>query len=1113
MCPPIATDVDGDGKPDLIAVFGSTVEAISGKTGRSLWVQSVGLQPGSQQPHYAATVTQLKGKRVLVIVAGGQVAGLDVRTGKEVWPVRKVDFGTGSPPVFADLLDTGELAVLLSSRKSQATMTLTALAPASDQTLWQFVSDEPRHPAKQGSWAGPLVADLDGDGKPEIIFAYHAGSYDGHNQRNWLVVEVLDGATGESRWRRRLTNAAGGSKAHIFITGFSASQNILVGPDLDGDGRRDIFTAAMIQDREAAGRGAVSWLLIEASSGADGRTLWRYLQPASKGLLHSSSLGDAKLGSLRLGPLGADGHPQLLVSYSYFPHSHSVMTDRRKSTVPQTLVLSASSGKVEHTCRGLIDAATADFNGDGIPDLYGLRFEESIIAGKWMTDVPDMWLLPSKLHVMRGSPPENWRRLGNWLPAKKPFDRDRPWEGGSVGYVAPAPHPTYDFRSLGDFASLADLDGDGIPDRLVFSPGLQSAGTGWSPAELAKEGIVDASLRAYSGKDGTELWKADPKELRGNPFAWNISLGSLLTCCRDLDGDGRPEVLCSYALGAGAPSEAWLAVLSGRNGKILWKEKLGPPEAMSVAPALMDLDGKPALFLVSWATRQGETGGEPTGCELRAIDGRDGRLLWSQPLPWPPVAPPRKPDTGIAGPGKTEKVEPAKEAKGFVEFRPGAQQPPVRTTTVAAKIFCVAGKPGSAEIIVAAALAPAFRSTERTGVRVFAFHANDGQNKWERSGPGDVLGLAYYPVLADLDGDGQRSLCLLTVHDHNKSEFRDGKFYSVLQPQLFQVHQAAREQHTLDLKPVLRDRIFGPGLRNSPSPDEKTVLGLWSHDLNADGKEELVFINGDKVQAINLASHKRKRPEKAEPLDKLWEWPLPTGVGEILHIHPAGKAHPVVVVVRSGFAAYGLDGRTGRLRWKCDGPGRPVACLAGDNADGLPNVWFHASQPESTICRQALPVGEDGKYRLASPALIETPEDDVGLIVPLPWVNRAKERALQALLPAIIFLGLAAYFARNGRRRLAIFMLVCLAVIPLAVATLQLIFETKFDEQFYAWSGWYWIWPYVLSAGGDWAPKVLLGGLLAWVLWRVALAGKWKWRLAIGLLACLLVVLLGLTAF
>jgi outer membrane protein assembly factor BamB/tRNA A-37 threonylcarbamoyl transferase component Bud32 len=1005
MCPPIATDVDGDGKPDLIAVFapydgdGDTwAEAISGKTGRSIWRHPFGRQPLiGQERRYAATVTQVGNKRVLVIVAGRRLVGLDVQTGKEVWPVRDLGFDPASQPLFVDLFGKGELAVLLMSESPRMERSLTALSAAAAKTLWQT--------AVQGGLGRPVVADLDGDGKPEIIVTHKGGNFDPWDRRSrgWVVVEVLDGATGQSRWRRRLSSGSGGPLTTPF--GQSESPHLLAGPDLDGDGHRDIFSAALLYDREASTRGGVTWLLVEANSGANGRTFWRYFQPVSKGLDQNSHLGEARLSSLRFGQAGPDGQPQLLVSYTYLPLSFGL--PRTIDPVVNTLVFSSTSGKVEHSWPGLVDVDTADFNGDGIPDLYGLRVEETSVSGRYA----------SKLHAVRGGPPERWRRLGAWLPEKKPFDRARSWEGASVAYVA-LPH--------------ADLDGDGIPDQLVFSPGVGTHGHGWSTAELAQEGIVDASLRAYSGKDGTKLWQANPNDLRGDTGGWNISLCSLLEC-RDLDGDGRPEVLCIYGLGPGSPQAWWLAVLSGRTGKLLWKEKLGPVEAMSVAPAILHLDRAGIVALVVWELRPNITGAPPVGCELRVLNGRDGRLLWRQALP---------------------------------------------LATVSAKIISVGGKPnqaGSGTIVVAAALHPSgtpdMHNVYRTKVQVFAFDCKDGQPKWTWLGPDNVH--AYYPVLADLDGDGRRALCLLAVHGE-KYEFINGETRRKAQPQIFQLDQEGRLRRNLTFKPIWLEKMHVPDQPPLPQAEEKIGFGLWSHDIMADGKEKLVFIAGDKVQVVD---GKFDKP--------LWEWPLPGGVGEILDIHPAGKGRPAVVVVRSGNAAYGLDGATGRLRWRCDGPGRPVACLAAESAAALPTVWFHTSKPESTICRQALSVGLDGKYRLPAAPFIDPPAEDVGLIVLLPWINRARQRLPQAILPAVLCLVLLAYLVRKRKRRLAIALLVCLVVIPMGIAGLQLAQDFKFEEQRYTWKDWYLIWPYVFSAGGEWTPKVLLACLVAWLMWRV----------------------------
>jgi outer membrane protein assembly factor BamB/tRNA A-37 threonylcarbamoyl transferase component Bud32 len=1025
ICPPIATEIDG--KPALIVVCAGGAEAIAGKDGRSIWRRSWGEVSFARQGYehlenYGATVTRVGGKHVL-LVAGRGLVGLDVETGKDVWPVRDLGFQRFGPPVFVDLFGKGELAVLLISNKSPARpeMALTALSSATGQTLWQTDVRvdwiQGGQVAKQLPQA-PMVADLDGDGKPKIVVPYNRGPT---KEEGWVGLEVLDGDTGQTRWRRRLSKVQNGPRV---------LPQYLIGPDLDGDGHRDIFTAALID-----GDGIVSpeWylplLLVEASSGADGRTLWRYLQPVSK-----SRVGPGRVSPLRFGPPGPDGQPQLVVNFTCFP-GHLTWS-RGGDAQAQTLLFSLTTGKVAHTWPGLVDVDTADFNGDGIADLYGLRLDEAVLGG----NMPQV--RTTTLHAARGSPPERWRLLGAWQPHKGGVSQS--WEGPAVDYVAP-PH--------------ADLDGDGIPDRLVFSPGIPAGTNGWSAAELAKEGVLDSPLRAYSGKDGHQLWKADPTELiEGSRGARSVQTCSFLEC-RDLDGDGRPEVLFVYQTDSWVQRSSWLAVLSGRNGKVLWKENLGAHQVVSVAPGLMDWKSDGRLAVIVWATT-GPTdfqssAQEVTGSELRALDGRDGRLLWRRELP----------------------------------FMTGA------------KISCVGGKEaGAAEVVVTAGAA--VPATAR-GVEVSAFNGKDGQPRWTWQLPHQVPGLAYYPVMADLDGDGRRSFCLLTDRETNKNEPIDGKYWqTTAQAHLISLDRDGLPQWSLDLKPhVVQKTSVGSGTYYPLAEEDKAVLGLWSHDLKGDGKEELVFINGDKVQALNLASGGRKPPEKP-----LWEWPLPNGAGEVLDIHPAGNGQAAVVVVRSRNVVYGLDGPTGRLRWRCDGPGRPVACVVpltptplppGERGRGegdLPTVWFHASKPESTICRQALPVGEDGKYLLPPAAFIDRPADDVGLIVSLPWIGAARQRAIYAVWPGIACLGLVLYCAWKRRWRTTIGLLVVMVLIALAVAAVQLTFDNRFEEQRYSWSGWYWLWPYVLSAGREWTPRVLLAGLAAWLLWRGLRMAWLYWR-------------------
>src|SRR5262249_30072844 len=151
---------------------------------------------------------------------------------------------------------------------------------------------------------------------------------------------------------------------------------------------------------------------------------------------------------------------------------------------------------------GVSRVDAADFNGDGIPDLYSLRLDTEHSG---------------KLYGLRGGPPET-RQLGTWQPAVT----GRPHQDGQTPHVVPPlPH--------------RNLDGDGIPDAIVFHP-LHWTGTDQPPA-----------LYTCSGKDGHRLWQVDA--LPGTTGPNTLASKCYWLECRDLDGSGRPEVLITYRLG------------------------------------------------------------------------------------------------------------------------------------------------------------------------------------------------------------------------------------------------------------------------------------------------------------------------------------------------------------------------------------------------------------------------------------------------------------------------------------------------------------------------------------------------------------------------------------
>ena len=80
----------------------------------------------------------------------------------------------------------------------------------------------------------PLVADLDGDGRAEIVVA-DSGPLDMKN--DYRGARMLDGPTGRPRWTRPM------SPQTIADDGLI---DIIEAPDLDGDGTRDLAAAVLV---------------------------------------------------------------------------------------------------------------------------------------------------------------------------------------------------------------------------------------------------------------------------------------------------------------------------------------------------------------------------------------------------------------------------------------------------------------------------------------------------------------------------------------------------------------------------------------------------------------------------------------------------------------------------------------------------------------------------------------------------------------------------------------------------------------------------------------------------------------------------------------------------
>ena len=945
---PAAIDADGDGTLDLIATFadGTTrwVEAVAGRSGRSLWRSDLagewfppGVGSSGDELPLAAEVVRVGGRPRAVVAAGSRLAVLEATTGAAV---RVTDTGLRAilAARFGDLDGDGAPeALVLGERTAGAGLRLAAVAPDSGRVLWERPVAASFQPwaAKPARLDWPTIADLDGDGRAEVILP--AMNHNG--LRQWVGIEVLDGPTGRPRWLRHLRQNPEIIDKQV--------DRFVVGPDIDGDGARDLFAASIASGagfREAA-------LFVDALSGRDGRTLWWWRRPLAR---HIDGVG-----RMDWWPAGGDGWPQLLVPVIGWPEDAEALC-----------LLSAGTGRLQGEVPGGFDPRVADLDGDGLHDL-------AYRSGKTMNPTFGAFTI----HAARGTPPESWRRLGHWTPARD-LDGDgtddvvsvqddrltaasgrdgrvlwrsavepeggRPWtlrDTGTAGITCPPP-------------PMGDLDGDGTPDVLVVPN--QQAGSG------PDFNRVPVPLRAFSGRTGRHLWGAGDVAISGTTSP--IYAKPMPPECRDLDGDGRPEVLVALEIDnhAAPPRRTvWLGVLSGRDGRWSWVRPLGDGPVTVPAHfradrirADADLDGDTVRDLVFCKALP--VPGDPQGfaLELHAWSGRDGRPLWNRPLTqtvnsyWAVHQIPAPAVGDLDGDGRPEVVIIDREYK--------VPRQGMGFSPAVARVLALEGRTGAPKW-------PAWEAPDEDG---------------------SLTDPSPTPLLADLDGDGRRSI-VAAFH-----------------------RQQGDEVVILDARGRVRQR------RAFPGPSGSTArIALLAGDLDGARGDELAFTAMIDGRARVLATrggverdlwvwtppsrpqivtsyYPQGRPERRE----LREWsPALAPVAEIRRA--GGGCGPTVVAGIPGEAVFGLDGATGKPAWRGRWPDDPnpgtsgptgyaSALLATGDPGGGPLVVGRLA--DSTCCRPSLPIPPGAGRPPGRPAPGGPRPGDPRLLRPLPWVQPLK---------------------------------------------------------------------------------------------------------------------------
>ncbi len=511
----MAEKQSGATTPNQPTLYRRVVVAVSGRSGRFLWsyAADAGFTALSwrewKQP---ATVVQGRKSTMVAVPADAHWTGLDPTTGRPRFGPIDLGFAPLRPLQYADLDGDGEPEILaLGPGRGGSEQTLTAFACTTGRKLWAqpiAVTFEWYEILPDPNW--PLVADLDGDGRAEIIVP-DSGSIAPRGL--YRGVRLLDGVSGRTRWTHPIQPQ---KKAE------DAFEKLIDAPDLDGDGTRDLIVVSLFDGRNALGTTqatpvAMDHIYVDALSGKDGHPLWSWHENAPKELFTQF------MAPLWWG-MGPDERPLLAIPVGGSPNQDA---DTSRFLPAAVHILEASSGRELHTVAGLTSPEVADFDGDGLTDLWGE--------------------VDRQIRAFRGEPPEAWRALGFFWTA-----------AGHRGHAS------------NTLAPAVDLDGDDFADVLN--------GNVSPPSRSASEPIGTRTVIARSGRDGRVLWKTalDP---RHNPddddSGETYSRQTFPLPAGDLNGDGTSDVLVSRYLPNPQKNTRRatlpLDLLSGRDGKHLWE--------------------------------------------------------------------------------------------------------------------------------------------------------------------------------------------------------------------------------------------------------------------------------------------------------------------------------------------------------------------------------------------------------------------------------------------------------------------------------------------------------------------------------------------------------------
>jgi outer membrane protein assembly factor BamB len=203
------------------------------------------------------------------------------------------------------------------------------------------------------------------------------------------------------------------------------------------------------------------------------------------------------------------------------------------------------------------------------------------------------------------------------------------WPGDRVSLEAhdqPAARGRKDYPGPAVLQPSKNSSWPGPPGLVTSTQELDRGGSG----DLVV--VVSRSLPcllAVSGKTGQVLWwflarRTPPQGMKEGDLQADHLLNHATVLGQpvvaDVNGDGTPDFITTFATTDGLKPNQWVEAVSGKNGQSLWRHDIGPPDdkasgQTSYAAVLTQFDRKPIIAIA-------------VGSRLLALDLRSGKEVW-----------------------------------------------------------------------------------------------------------------------------------------------------------------------------------------------------------------------------------------------------------------------------------------------------------------------------------------------------------------------------------------------------------------------------------------------------------------------------------------------------